>query len=66
MPAGIWVARAALHMWEEPPISGTNGSGTVFFSGCNLLRCCYCSNGGISPPGGFGKAVTTERLREIF
>lgn len=64
MPAGIRVARAALHMWEEPPISGTNGSGTVFFSGCTL-RCCYCQNGTISA-GGFGKAVTTQRLREIF
>ena len=64
MPAGIRVARAALHMWEEPPISGTNGSGTVFFSGCTL-RCCYCQNGSISA-GGFGKAVTTARLREIF
>ena len=38
MPAGIRVARAALHRWEEPPISGTNGSGAVFFSGCTL-RC---------------------------
>ena len=64
MPAGIRVARAALHMWEEPPISGINGSGTVFFSGCTL-RCRYCQNGSISA-GGFGKAITTERLREIF
>lgn len=37
------IARAAPHMWEEPPISGTNGSGTIFFSGCNL-RCIYCQN----------------------
>ena len=64
MPAGIRVARAALHMWEEPPISGVNGSGTVFFSGCTL-RCRYCQNGSISA-GGFGKAITAERLREIF
>ena len=64
MPAGLRVSRAALHHWEEPPISGTNGSGTVFFSGCTL-RCCYCQNGSISA-GGFGKAITTERLREIF
>ena len=58
------MARAALHMWEEPPISGTRGSGTVFFSGCTL-RCCYCQNRDISA-GGFGKPVTTARLREIF
>ena len=37
------IARAAPHMWEEPPLSGTNGSGTIFFSGCNL-RCIYCQN----------------------
>ena len=37
------VARAALHYWEEPCISGTRGSGTVFFSGCSL-KCCYCQN----------------------
>lgn len=41
------VARAALHMWEEPPISGKNGSGTIFFCGCNL-RCVFCQNGIIS------------------
>ena len=64
MPAGLRVARAALHLWEEPPLSGTRGSGTVFFSGCTL-RCCYCQNREISA-GGFGRAVTTGRLREIF
>ena len=64
MPAGIRVARAALHRWEEPPISGTNGAGTVFFSGCTL-RCCYCQNGSISA-GGQGKDISTARLREIF
>ena len=64
MPAGLRVARAALHLWEEPPLSGTRGSGTVFFSGCTL-RCCYCQNREISA-GGFGRVVTTERLREIF
>ena len=64
MPAGIRVARAALHHWEEPPISGTNGSGAVFFSGCTL-RCCYCQNHDISA-GGFGKDVTPQRLRAIF
>lgn len=64
MPAGLRVARAALHLWEEPPLSGTRGSGTVFFSGCTL-RCCYCQNREISA-GGFGRSVTTGRLREIF
>lgn len=57
------LARAALHMWEEPPISGTNGSGTVFFSGCSL-DCVFCQNDSISHQD-FGKAVTVERLREI-
>ena len=64
MPAGLRVARAALHMWEEPPISGTRGSGTVFFSGCTL-RCRFCQNRDISA-GGFGRHITTARLREIF
>ncbi len=57
-------ARAALHHWEEPCISGTHGSGTVFFSGCNL-RCDYCQNRDISR-GRSGKAVTPERLCEIL
>ena len=60
----IKVARAALHFWEEPCISGTNGSGTVFFSGCNLA-CRYCQNHQISI-GGFGEAITIKRLGEIF
>jgi putative pyruvate formate lyase activating enzyme len=60
----IKVARAALHFWEEPCISGKNGSGTVFFSGCTL-RCCYCQNYRISS-GCFGKEVSAERLSEIF
>ena len=64
MPAGIRVARAALHHWEEPPISGTNGSGAVFFAGCTL-RCCYCQNHVISAEG-FGRDVTPQRLRAIF
>ena len=64
MPAGLRVARAALHQWEEPPISGTRGAGAVFFSGCTL-RCCYCQNGRIST-GGQGKDITPRRLREIF
>lgn len=58
------VARAAKHMWEEPCISGKNGSGTVFFSGCNL-RCVYCQNFEISH-GCFGKEITDEQLMEIF
>ena len=60
----IKAARAALHFWEEPCISGTQGSGTVFFSGCNLA-CCYCQNIGISRSG-FGKEITAQRLAEIF
>lgn len=58
------VARAALHFWEEPCISGTRGSGSVFFSGCSL-RCVFCQNQEIST-GGFGKDISVERLREIF
>ena len=58
------VARAQLHFWEEPIISGTNGSGTIFFSGCNL-KCVYCQNYNISNEN-FGKFITTQRLAEIF
>lgn len=58
------VARAGLHMWEEPIISGTKGSGTVFFSGCNL-HCVFCQNYDISC-NGFGKEITIERLKEIY
>jgi len=64
VPGELYVARAALHMWEEPCISGTGGSGTVFFAGCNL-RCVYCQNHGIAR-GEAGKKVTTGRLAEIF
>jgi putative pyruvate formate lyase activating enzyme len=64
MPALPVLARAALHFGEEPCISGTKGSGTVFFSGCNL-RCVFCQNEQISA-GGFGRPVTVRRLREIF
>ncbi|MDF2906087.1 MAG: pyruvate formate lyase activator [Herbinix sp.] len=60
----IIVARAALHMWEEPCISGEEGSGTVFFSGCSL-GCVYCQNYNIA--NGFaGKKITVERLSDIF
>ena len=58
------IARAALHYWEEPCISGGNGSGTVFFSGCTL-KCCFCQNFNISSEG-FGEEITVERLSEIF
>lgn len=58
------VAKVYLHKWEEPPISGTNGSGTIFFSGCNL-KCVYCQNSEISF-GAVGKEITVERLVEIF
>ena len=57
-------ARAALHFWEEPCISGTRGSGTVFFSGCTL-KCCFCQNYPISAEG-LGREITVERLAEIF
>ena len=58
------VARAALHHWEEPPISGTKGSGTVFFCGCNL-QCVFCQNHEISR-GKNGKLVTVEELKQIY
>lgn len=63
MPEAPVVARAALHFWEEPPISGTQGSGTIFFSGCSL-GCVFCQNETISHHD-FGKAITLERLEEI-
>ncbi|MBQ9058707.1 MAG: radical SAM protein [Atopobiaceae bacterium] len=58
------IARAALHFWEEPPISGEAGSGAIFFSGCPL-RCVFCQNHEIST-GGFGKDISVERLSEIM
>ena len=57
-------ARAALHPWEEPCISGIRGSGTVFFSGCTL-KCCFCQNHAISAEG-FGAELTVNRLADIF
>jgi len=57
-------ALASVHMWEEPCISGEKGSGTVFFSGCNL-KCVFCQNFDISQEGN-GKEITVERLSEIF
>lgn len=58
------LARAALHFWEEPCISGTKGSGAVFFSGCSL-HCVFCQNEAIAQ-GNVGKCVPDERLAEIF
>lgn len=58
------LARAALHHWEEPCISGTRGSGAVFFSGC-ALRCIFCQNDPISIKA-YGETVDTARLREIY
>lgn len=60
----VKAARAALHMWEEPPISGTRGSGTVFFSGCTL-KCCFCQNFRLSHEN-YGTEISTKRLSEIF
>ena len=60
----VKVARAALHMWEEPCISGKAGSGAVFFCGC-ALHCVFCQNGNIAN-GTVGKEITEERLAEIF
>lgn len=56
----LMVARSALHFWEEPPISGCKGSGTVFFAHCPL-HCCYCQNAVIAA-GEVGRAVTVEQL----
>ncbi len=64
MPEELYVARAALHFWEEPCISGSRGSGAVFFAGCNL-KCVYCQNYEISALR-YGKAITEDRLSDIF
>lgn len=64
MPDTLFLARAALHYWEEPCISGETGSGTVFFSGCSL-RCVYCQNHSIAL-GLSGKGIDIGRLTEIF
>lgn len=60
----IKVAKAYLHQWEEPCISGSNGSGTVFFSNCNL-KCVFCQNHVISQDG-VGQEISIEKLSEIF
>ncbi|MBN2220554.1 MAG: methylated-DNA--[protein]-cysteine S-methyltransferase, partial [Vallitaleaceae bacterium] len=62
--AALHVARAALHPWEEPCISGENGSGTIFFSGCNL-GCVYCQNKEISR-GNKGQYISVQRLADIM
>ncbi len=62
--AAAKVARAALHFWEEPCISGEEGSGTVFFSGCTM-NCVFCQNKEISR-GKAGKEISIDRLAEIF
>ena len=59
------IARAALHPFEEPPISGTRGSGTVFFVGCSL-RCAFCQNRVISRADRVGRVVTPEELADVF
>lgn len=64
MPMEPHAARAALHYWEEPCISGEEGSGAVFFSGCTL-RCVFCQNHEIAA-GKVGKRISTRRLSEIF
>lgn len=64
VPAQIRAARAALHFWEEPCISGERGSGAVFFSGCSM-GCVFCQNEAISH-GKTGKEITGDRLAEIF
>ena len=63
MPADLKVARAALHMWEEPCISGKAGSGAVFFSGCSV-GCVFCQNHAIAA-GQSGKRISIERLADI-
>ena len=64
MPADILVARAALHPFEEPPISGTRGSGTVFFAGCSL-RCIFCQNQAIRGTE-YGRTFDVKGLGELF
>ena len=63
-PSDLKLARAGLHFGEEPFISGENGSGTIFFSGCSL-GCVFCQNADISQ-NLIGKTITVSRLSEIF
>lgn len=64
MGAEITAAKAMLHFWEEPCVSGERGSGAVFFSGC-VMRCAFCQNYDISSEN-FGRVISEERLAEIF
>ncbi len=64
-PSVARAARAALHLWEEPCLSGTKGSGAVFFTGCSL-GCVYCQNRDISRDGGAGLPLSPDKLRRIF
>ena len=64
-PYTMHIARAAPHMWEEPPISGTKGSGTIFFTGCSL-GCVFCQNHDISRSGTLGREIPPGRLAEIM
>ena len=61
----VHIARADLHFWEEPPISGEKGSGAVFFTGCPL-GCVFCQNGTISQGGYGGKELTPQQLSDVF
>lgn len=61
----IRIGRASLHRWEEPCISGVNGSGTVFFSGC-ALGCVFCQNSVLSRPKGAGRYVDIDGLQRIY
>lgn len=64
MPSLPIAAKATVHMWEEPCISGTRGSGAIFFTGCNL-KCIFCQNYNISH-NEYGKQISVERLTDIF
>ena len=63
--ASVEAARASLHLWEEPVISGANGSGTVFFSHCSL-GCVFCQNRAISRREAAGRMITEESLAATF
>ena len=65
VPQELLIARAALHPWEEPFLSGARGSGTIFFCGCNL-RCVFCQNKTISRGGGARKEVSIDELSDIM
>ena len=65
MPDTMHIALAAPHIWEEPPISGTGGSGAIFFTGCPL-GCVYCQNHEISKNGVVGRSVTPQQLADVM